>query len=259
VPNARVKARTLSGFEEGLFAWMTLNKKGHGEDFGIVEMGGASAQVAFPCPDCADAKTILIDNNKRIKMFSYSFLGLGGNEAGKNEVISTSPTTITVTVDQKSQKKEERSIPKSCVIGNSPEGCKGALKLTNGKEEIFDPYNYGSAETGKGIYKALPQQQIKKVATWFGTGAFAYSYKPETKTSSYCKGEAPAAAHEPETACFREVYFPTFLNAVGVDANQYKSSTTSWTLGAASCERENCLAEAELECNWMENQECLKN
>jgi len=75
-----VQARTLSGFEEGLYAWLALAKREGRTDFGIAEMGGASAQVVYPCEDCDNTsnavRTVRV-NGKEQQMYSYSFLGLG--------------------------------------------------------------------------------------------------------------------------------------------------------------------------------------
>ena len=55
VDGVPVFTRTITGFEEGLYAWLAVREQQHRANFGIIEMGGASAQIAFPCPPCDQA------------------------------------------------------------------------------------------------------------------------------------------------------------------------------------------------------------
>lgn len=80
--------RTISGDEEGMYAWVNINyltdsfnkEKTHG----VVEVGGASAQLAFETnvTENANVKTISI-NKKKYNVYSISFLGLGTNDIVK--------------------------------------------------------------------------------------------------------------------------------------------------------------------------------
>ncbi|PJD93410.1 MAG: multidrug DMT transporter permease [Legionella sp.] len=84
------EARTISGEEEGLYGWLGLNYHLHTlEDasqplVGLLEIGGASAQIAFPVQDveAIDSKNIrhIQVYGRPITLFTYSFLGLGVNE-----------------------------------------------------------------------------------------------------------------------------------------------------------------------------------
>lgn len=79
-PGVAINVRTLTGYEEGLFAWLAVREQKRHEHFGILEMGGASAQITFPCPDCDtgdDALKSITLNGRLQKIYSYSFLGLG--------------------------------------------------------------------------------------------------------------------------------------------------------------------------------------
>ncbi len=58
------------------------NIRGGDSGFGIVEMGGASSQVTFPCIECLGAR-VVGSAGAPLKIFSYSFLGLGSDEAYK--------------------------------------------------------------------------------------------------------------------------------------------------------------------------------
>jgi hypothetical protein len=79
--------RILPAVQEATLAWLdanvlggTLDKKKDG--FGIVEIGGASAQVAFRSPDVnGRAVQIIRVANQAIPVIAVSYLGLGPNDA----------------------------------------------------------------------------------------------------------------------------------------------------------------------------------
>jgi hypothetical protein len=84
--SVRVQARTLTGFEEGLYAWLAVREARADSRFGIAEMGGASAKVSFPCPQCDptdDAVRTVTVKCQPLRFYSYSFVGLGQDEAPK--------------------------------------------------------------------------------------------------------------------------------------------------------------------------------
>ena len=83
---------TLNGQDEGVFAWLSVQAEMHhlGKSFhdlsGVVEIGGASAQVTVPIRadevdryPAQDLKTLKI-NGKAIHLWSKSYLGLGLNQ-----------------------------------------------------------------------------------------------------------------------------------------------------------------------------------
>jgi hypothetical protein len=85
---------TITGQDESIYAWISLNYlKGNlraGQDTeGIIEVGGASAQVALAVPSVGD----LGESVRRVRVgeldfavLSHSFLGLGQNEARRSMV-----------------------------------------------------------------------------------------------------------------------------------------------------------------------------
>jgi apyrase len=87
-----VSARTINGREEGIFAWLAtnyiLNLLDQKEKplVGVLDIGGASAQIVFPVND--ETKTSNYDKviinlyGQQHTLFSHSFLGLGQNEMG---------------------------------------------------------------------------------------------------------------------------------------------------------------------------------
>lgn len=86
-------ARTISGTEEGVFAWLAVNEPlgvlnvGDPAYAGVMDIGGASTQVVFAVKNKLN---ILPEDlvefelyGKHISLFSHSFLGLGNNEVRK--------------------------------------------------------------------------------------------------------------------------------------------------------------------------------
>lgn len=78
---------TLSGQNEGLYAWADVNYlagnfKAGAVTQGIVEVGGASSQVAFVTSSSQDPNVVTaLVNDVRYPVFSVSYLGLGQNQA----------------------------------------------------------------------------------------------------------------------------------------------------------------------------------
>jgi len=80
-----VEVKTISGQEEGVFAWLAANKhlKSQGikrqKPLAIMDMGGASVQVVFPVEQARNASdyiNINVDGEQKT-LFVHSFLGLG--------------------------------------------------------------------------------------------------------------------------------------------------------------------------------------
>lgn len=84
-------AGTISGQQEGVYAWLSVNYlsdtlgKGAHETLGVIDMGGASTQIVF-------ANTYANNENDEVelnigpmhyRLFAHSFLGMGQNEARK--------------------------------------------------------------------------------------------------------------------------------------------------------------------------------
>ncbi|WP_194714525.1 acetate and sugar kinases/Hsc70/actin family protein [Noviherbaspirillum soli] len=87
--------RTISGDEEGLYAWADVNYL-HGNfrqgrrTAGLVEVGGASAQVAYETSQRGHAHAHAVNiGGASYTVLSVSFLGLGQNEARKAMVLAS--------------------------------------------------------------------------------------------------------------------------------------------------------------------------
>lgn len=234
--HVEVVTKTLTGFEEGLYAWLAIRDEKKRSDFGIVEMGGASSQIAFPCADCDptnDAVRIVKLDEQVIKFYSYSFLGLGQDEALK-----------------------VFSLPDDCNYGVGiekpfwlPSLCADRLTLNN-SQGIRDPYNYGHGH--RSIYNQLPKAKAK-VTTWFLTGAFYHAGIDDIE--KYCL-QKQESKHRPQTSCFRAVYLEKYLNTLNVPLDSERQKV-NWTKGEVICQLNNCLqGTAKPLCRWMDK-ECL--
>jgi len=231
--DVQVHARTLTGFEEGLYAWLALRDAKKKDNFGIIEMGGASAQIAFPCEQCEDALPVTIGGTTR-KLFSYSFLGAGSTEAYK--------------IYEKNRQSDQAS---DCDLGVEqtrpqwkPQDCSRTFSFTTAAGGIRDFYNYGPKGV-PGRVVTLPKA-VSTVPEWYATGAFGYLKKDDIeKTCGEGKG-----GHNQKKGCFLSVYFRDFISKLGV--REYHPSSSDWTLGAVICDRDHCLPESPRpQCHWL--------
>lgn len=224
-----VSARTLTGFEEGLFAWLTVKSIKQQDQFGIVEMGGASSQVTFPCPNCDTSndavKTIQLEGQP-LTMYSYSFLGLGQDEAPKTLGFSRFCQYGIGTLQSNWQ----------------TDSCANSIALVD-DAGIFDPYNY--QENQQGIHNRLPSSQ-SNIPTWYLTGAFNYAEEGEVEACCQNKNNC----YKAETACFRAVYLDKYLRVLNVPIQSEKVDA-SWTKGAVVCEVNQCMQQSQQPvCRW---------
>lgn len=226
----RVDARTLTGYEEGLYAWLALRDKNPDSGYGIAEMGGASSQITFPCPECDDrnnaVRKVLV-KGQLTKIYSYSFLGLGQDEA---------PKTL--------------AFPESCAYGIGegqpdwkPMQCADKIPLTQGDEGLKDPYNYAGGVKGTVNNPPIAKGEQKH---WFLTGAFSYMKTRDIKDCCESKG----ACYNPQTSCFTSVYRPKYLETLTIPIRSAQADV-SWTLGANVCATTECLSQARAPiCRW---------
>lgn len=85
-----IEAKTITGNEEGLYAWLSVNyhlgnlKSVQKNSVGVMDMGGASVQVVFPVKKTETinkSSEIELDlYGQHINLFVHSFLGLGQTE-----------------------------------------------------------------------------------------------------------------------------------------------------------------------------------
>lgn len=231
-PFVQVTARTLTGFEEGLYAWLAVRDGRAGDTrFGIVEMGGASAQVAFPCPGCEpgdDAVRVLRLDGRALTFYSYSFLGLGQDEAPK--VLGVPPACAYGV--------------KLALPGWARADCAGRIDLQAASGAgLVDPYNHAGPK--KGTSRSIPTGRAD-VSQWLLTGAFNYH---DADAVDRCCGSRGACFNE-ATSCHRAVYLDKFLDTLNVPVASQRADA-SWTLGAVLCAQSGCLKEAPPPvCRW---------
>ena len=160
------------------------------------------------------------------KLFSYSFLGLGGDEAAK--VFGIKPACEYAAGKANPQWTQQ--------------ACANSIRLKT-EQGLRDPYNIG--EQGQGRYQAIPLHKAD-ADNWVLTGAFYFMRDTDIDTCCKHGGKCFNAP----TSCFRAVYFRKYLGVLGIKS--YTTAESSWTLGAVVCEENNCLRDSgRLKCRWL--------
>jgi len=208
-----VTTRTLTGFEEGLYAWLAVREVQGDGHFGIVEMGGASAQISFPCMTCETARPVVV-RGVDVPLVSYSLLGMGQDEVWKRN--SQRPA------------------------------CKPGAGVKDPQWQVRDcTQGIGMVEgSGREVKADVSRADVRR---WYLTGAFVYAKYSDI--DYYCRNNVDSG-FKPEGSCFRALYQPFFLKSLEVPVNS-EHSDVDWTLGAVICEASACLAKAgPPECRW---------
>lgn len=197
-----VTTRTISGFEEGLFAWLAIGEGRTDDNFGIAEMGGASVQITFPCDDCEGSRPVRAGAHS-VALYSDSFLGLGQDEAWK----------------------KFQPLP----------ACERGVGLRNARWQVTD-CEAGMVLEADAVGGVAARVASKPGLHWYLGGAFRYMR--DTDIEQFCR-KGIDSGFEPETACFRAVYAQKVLSGLGLpdDAEQ---SAVDWTLGAVLCTATRC-------------------
>lgn len=225
-----VITHTITGYEEGIYTWLAIREQKKNNNFGIVGMGGASSQVTFPCSKCDKADDALIPvtlKGSRLNMYSYSFLGLGQDEAPK-----------------------VLGIPKTCTYGIGTtqshwkvNDCAKQIMLSN-NQGIRDPYNFKASH--QGTYRQIPTDRAD-VTAWVLTEAFMHMNDKQIDQCCVNKGQC----FNETSSCFRAVYLDKYLQSLNIPITSEKMEG-NWTLGAVVCAEENCLQKApEPVCSWL--------
>ena len=198
-----VTTRTLTGYEEGLYAWLAQSEARADVDFGITEMGGGSVQIAFPCPSCEDARKVRV-KDRAMDIYSRSFLGWGQDEAWQ-------------------------------AFGRTP-ACAWGAGLNDPAWESADcaAAMTGFANAASGVAWLV---QSAGQLRWFRTDAFRYMR--ESDIENFCR-KGIDGGFSPESSCFRAVYLDYVLRTLGVPAGA-EPNDLNWTLGAVVCTATRCL------------------
>ena len=198
-----VTARTLTGYEEAVFAWLAVREGLDEGDFGVAEMGGASVQIAFPCAECETARQVRVKGHI-VPLYADSFLGWGQDEAWEK-------------------------------LGPLP-ACERGVGLQNPNWQIAD------CATGTGMVLADAIEFRRYVDNaqdlrWYLSGAFRYMR--DTDIDHFCR-KGLDSGFQPDTSCFRAIYLQNVLNALRVPMKS-AHSTADWPLGAVICTATQCL------------------
>jgi hypothetical protein len=198
-----VTTRTLTGYEEGLFAWLAQSESQADANFGITEMGGGSVQITFPCPSCEGARRVQV-KGRSLEIFSRSFMGWGQDEAW-------------------------------LAFGRTPACARGA----GGNDPDWVAADCAAAMTGFANASSGVAGLVRSAGElhWFRTDAFRRMQ--EADIENYCR-KGIDSGFSPETSCFRAVYLDYVLHTLGVPPGA-EPSELNWTLGAVVCTATRCL------------------
>lgn len=200
---APVTARTLSEFEEGLFAWLALSETLADTRFGVAELGGGSLQVTFPCRDCQGARKVTV-RDRSMAVYSHSFLGWGQDEAWK-------------------------------ALGQVAACQRGAGVADPGWtaadcEAVMQGFAHVAATVAGHI-------EATQGLRWYLSDAFFYMQADDIW--NFCQ-EGLDSGFEPESSCFRAVYQRYVMRRLALPPDAEKSAV-NWTLGALVCTVTQCL------------------
>ncbi len=134
VPFGTTSARLISGAEEGIFGWLSVNyllgRLGPGDPvptFGALDLGGASTQVTFaPRERPREHGQAITLNGRTHHVYTYSYLGLGQDEARKSVA---SPACYL----------EGFPIPGGGVGTGDYDGCRAAIRVALGRPCVTPP------------------------------------------------------------------------------------------------------------------------
>ena len=198
-----VTTRTLSSFEEGLYAWLALAEGQDDEWFGVVEMGGASTQITFPCVACDNSRKVMA-KGQVVLVFSYSFLGWGQDEAWKKF--------------------------------GSLSACERGAGLENPDWQIAD-CAVGMAGFSEAAVNVRNNVRSQEGLRWYLSDAFRYM--KDTDIDQFCRVGVDSG-FEPESSCFRAVYLQEVIHQLGLP-KEAEPTDAAWTLGAVICTATQCL------------------
>jgi hypothetical protein len=202
--DAMVTTRTLSGFEEGLYAWLAMREQQEDGGFGIAEMGGASIQVTFPCSGCETSRPVKVKGGIE-EIFSYSFLGWGQDEAWKK-------------------------------FGALPACARGAGKNIPGWQ--VQDCAVGMSEFSDAAREVeVMVEGVEDDLRWYLSDAFRYMQ--DSDIDEFCR-MGTDSGYEPVSSCFRAVYLRNVITTMGLPLKS-ESTDINWALGAVVCTTTRCL------------------
>ena len=272
ISEQNILARTLAGQEEAIYTWLTINtlKKRHRKLDGIIEIGGASLQIAYPCgkgdQQCLNNAVKVNYQNNTLDLFAYSWLGLGRAEAFRiYNAEKGFPCNPAADSDNQSPFDYDQCLAS---IGES---------FTENGEPGFillDPLNY-NAQNAKGRKVVI---SIPSGTEFHGAGGIGFENLHSLKVDAaeicnqtvtdlvtHREDKFKSIKHTPEpllkSQCFARLYFDTLLGNIpglNLTSNEQEidDAKVGWTLGAAICEQSNCLNKKDLPCRWNKDSSC---
>jgi len=279
--NVTVTTQTITGYEEGIYAWLARREERRkaglaDNNFGVAEMGGVSTQVVFPCLNCADTKTIYAGTGNALKLFVHSFLRLGTTQLP--ESLGFRP-----------------EFPPACKWGaglQPPWEKEYCAKLIEPRllvpQTVGRKTSYQIRDPSLGM--SIPIPDTAHVKSWYFAGSFAFmdvGINGDVHSCCEHRREKFRGCFDEERSCFISIYRPLFLKSLGIeesdlerlgeaegnhkelgealgralsmtaeqlkkldtelgkldkeDARVKQGNDVSWTLGAAICEAAKCL------------------
>ncbi len=251
-----VDTRTLTGFEEGLFSYLSVlqrrRQSGYPREaavrFGIVELGGASAQIAYGCltrqcrrkgrPVPEYAKTIRLNAENAtdtIYVYARSFLGLGINEAWESYAAACELKA------EDPQSEQRYELCAQAVAEKLPAPMRFPAELN----PEYTPF-YGISTINYYTKEAPGPEHLQSAAA--NICSLKYTAKDFEKNPFLPR------------VCMLHLYFARFLEEGGIRAVS-AADASAWANGAAWCGRSDCLRDvrdlAKL-CEWMPEGACAQ-
>jgi len=258
---APAKVETISGQNEGLYSWADINYlegalQAKTTPYGIVEIGGASAQIAYISSDLKNPNILTITiNGVPYSIFSISYLGLGQNSARQAMI--------------NSQAAGGGLINNACYTSNyqfganpgDPGPAPGVTSLTGAYDyskcstlytSVINGFNVSGTANAAGFntarFLAIGGSVSGAIGNWGLTNQAPTVLASQVQT--YCQSASWAnflatfgafgATKFLQPQCANSTYLSTFLygpSALSLGANQLSSITdingtvTTWTLG----------------------------
>lgn len=232
------EAKTITGQEEGLFGWLSVNYKlnklnSDSKQVGVIDIGGSSVQITFPASEGDSDLTDVLNVNlfeQHYKIYTHSFLGLGQEKI----------------IDQFSQTPEcfIQDYPGVEVMGKG-DALTCAQKITPLINQVH--------QVDRIVQPMVAKQSVDM---WYGIGAipnlannapfsYAHYFSNESLISKantqVCHQSWESLTQEYNTEylyvdCIVPAYlYALMVNGYGIDATQpiyFDAEQASWTLGA---------------------------
>ncbi|KAI3650673.1 hypothetical protein MP228_004154 [Amoeboaphelidium protococcarum] len=258
--------KIISGQEEGLYGWISLNYLTHTlyQDYtvGFLDMGGASAQIAFqPSPDqvrlhgndCVNISVVDFTHSSKQAIFNHtiyttSFLGFGANQARKNYVEQVlQDQTVDPCLPKGFKTDVATSTAHKSVKGDGDyDKCRESLVPLLHKEAKCDdiPCIFNGVHSPEIPFDEMPFYGVSEyyyVSHDYGLDGVYNSQKFDEAAKKSCANYSKNDDKSTELSCFKSSWVSVMLH----DGFGYKSTfqdfksvleindtDVSWTLGA---------------------------